>query len=235
MAMKNKIITVIDMKKFFCLIIAVIFCFSLCSCSSLMKRREQNISELRDELMVSEFGNDKVTLISGRRENPFVVDGKSGEKIDFTVVTFYPEKAMESARFTYRFDDGTAEIEGEFCKHPFKNTYSFEIAKRITGNAMIVIEGDNYEHQFDLASVKTANTIMPDQALEKAELRLGEHIKKLTSGNKLNAEIFIRFLENPISSQGGYYWYVAFVPDKYAVYATLIHPETGEIIATREG
>ena len=96
----------IDMKKFFCFVTVIILCFYSCACSSLVKRREGSISELRDELMVSECEKDKVTLISGKRENPFVVDGKSGDKIDFTVVTFYPNTASENARFTYSFDDG---------------------------------------------------------------------------------------------------------------------------------
>lgn len=225
----------IDMKKFFCFVTVIILCFYSCACSSLVKRREGSISELRDELMVSECEKDKVTLISGKRENPFVVDGKSGDKIDFTVVTFYPTSASENARFAYSFDDGVSVVEGEFSKHPFKDTYSFEIAKRVTGSAKVVVKGEKYERQFDLVSVKNENTISVEQALEKAEIRLSEHIKKFTSGGKLNAEIFIRFLENPISSQDGYYWYVAFVPDKYSVYATLIHPESGEIVATREG
>ena len=73
-----------------------------------------------------------------------------------------------------------------------------------------------------------------EEALEIAEIRLKDRIKEHTSGGTLNAEIYIRFLENPISSEGGYYWYVAFVPDKYEVYAVLIDPITREIAAVRE-
>lgn len=52
--------------------------------------------------------------------------------------------------------------------------------------------------------------------------------------NALNAEVYVRYLENPISSAGGYYWYVAFCPQKYEVYAVLIDPITREITAVRE-
>ena len=229
------IITVIIMKKFFIVIVSIIVCFSLCSCANALEKRVGSISELRDELMVCESETGKVTLISGRRENPFVVDGKRGETVDFTVVTFYPNSANETDRFYYTFNYDGVNREGEFSKHPFKNTYSFEIDYRIRGGASILVKGDNGEQSFELRSVITEKVIGAEHALEKAELRLAEHIKKFTSGGKLNAEIYVRFLENPISSQGGYYWYIAFVPDKYSVYATLIHPETGDIVATREG
>ena len=71
-------------------------------------------------------------------------------------------------------------------------------------------------------------------ALETAEIRLKDSLKKLREDGELKAEIYVRFTENPISADGGYYWYVAFVPDKYTVYAALIDPVTKEIAAVRE-
>ena len=93
---------------------------------------------------------------------------------------------------------------------------------------------DGYAENFELMSVRTEEMIDAAAALEIAEIRLKDRIKEHTVSGELNAEIYIRFLENPISSEGGYYWYVAFVPEKYEVYAVLIDPLTREIAAVRE-
>ena len=62
----------------------------------------------------------------------------------------------------------------------------------------------------------------------------GMAVSSAPDKNALNAEVYVRYLENPISSAGGYYWYVAFCPQKYEVYAVLIDPITREITAVRE-
>ena len=45
-------------------------------------------------------------------------------------------------------------------------------------------------------------------------------------------EVYVRLIENPVNSQGGYYWYVAFVDGKDTA-AALIDPVTAEVIAQK--
>lgn len=64
-----------------------------------MEKRERNLSELRDEVMVAAGDGMKISLISGVREDPFVIDGAPGEKKPFTVVTITPDGFNETPRF----------------------------------------------------------------------------------------------------------------------------------------
>lgn len=221
------------MKKLLSLIVCVL-CVLLVACDTPIEKREPNLSELRDEVMTAQSEQMKISLMSGVRENPFVIDGVPGEKTPFTVVTITPTGFGETTVFSYAIYLGEEKMEGTFSKHPFKNTWSFEIPHKASGNVALTITADGYAENFNLASVKTSDMIDAAEALEIAEIRLKDRVKALTSDGKLNAEIYIRFLENPISSEGGYYWYVAFVPDKYEVYAVLIDPVTREIAAVRE-
>lgn len=216
-------------------VIFCLFCLFLVACVPPLEKREPNLSELRDVVLTASNDKMSVTLMSGVREEPFVIDGATGEKQPFTVVTITPSGFRDSATFSYELRIGDVTHNGGFSKHPFKNTWSFEIAERVTDSAALTVtSGADYAENFELKSVKTDAVISAEEALEIAEIRLKNRIKEMTEGGVLRAEVYIRFLENPISSDGGYYWYVAFVPDKYVVYAVLIHPETKEIVAVRE-
>lgn len=221
------------MKKLLSLIVCAL-CLVLIACDTPIEKRQPNLSELRDVVMTAQSDRMKISLMSGVRENPFVIDGVPGEKTPFTVVTVTPSGFDESTVFSYSIYLGEEKAEGTFSKHPFKNTWSFEIPKQALDNVALTVTAEGYAENFELSSVKTADMIGAEEALEIAEIRLKDRIKEHTSGGTLNAEIYIRFLENPISSEGGYYWYVAFVPDKYEVYAVLIDPISREIAAVRE-
>ena len=217
-----------------CLIMAisaVAFCFG---CKSPLEKREAELSELRDELMVAKTERMTVTLCSGTRENPFEIDGKSGDKTDFTVLTAIFSGLSDNAEMSYRLVANDRTYEGQLSKHPFKNSYSIELDERIKGAATATITSGDFSETIDMKSVFTGEEISADDALVIAEKRLKTRIDGMKEGKTLNAEVYVRYIENPISSAGGYYWYVAFCPEKYEVYAVLIDPITREITAVRE-
>lgn len=209
--------------------------FSAAGCKSALAKREPNLSELRDELMKAEGERMSAELISGVREQPFVIDGAPGEKCDFTVITVSPNGFSETAEFDYILEFGGTTAEGELSRHPLRDTFSAELGIRVRGSATLTVIGpDDYRESFALRSAIGPDDISAADALEIAENRLKGRIKELTSGGSLRAEVYLRFLDNPITTDGGYYWYVAYVPSEYEVYAVLIDPATGEIAAVRE-
>ncbi len=183
--------------------------------------------------MLGESEKFSVTLISGERENPFEVNGQTGEKTDFTVVTLSPKEEGEY-NFTYLIKIGEEILSGKFTPHPFKNTYSFEVNKRAVGTTFLSINDGEKDYELNLSSIKTEQILSPSDALDIACHRLKNSIESVTSDGKLNAEIFIRYIENPISSEKTYFWYIAFAPEKYTTFAVLIDPVSGEIVAVRE-
>lgn len=203
-------------------------------CATPIEKRSKQLSELRDELMLAKSDRATVSLCSGVREKPFEIDGESGAKTEFTVVTATINAVADGAEVTYSLSTDGSTYEGTLEKHPFKGSYSVELDERLRNAASLTLKSGSYEENFELKSVLTGEEITADEALTIAEKRLKTRVEKMTTDGKLNAELYVRFIENPISSAGGYYWYVAFCPEKYTVYAVLVDPLTREIIAVRE-
>ncbi len=218
------------MKKFvffilFSLLLTSVFFFS--ACSNGLKKHGKQVSEYRDNVYVGSNSDFKLEAMSGYREAPFSIDGVSGDKVDFCLVTITPTNFDPTATHRYKIKLNDVEYEGDCVKHPFANTYSFEVAARCLTNSFTVeIDGQSIE----LSSVKSEMFITPEKAFEIAFKRLGN--SEIIENGRY--EIYIRLIVNPINTSGGYFWYVAFVDEKQDVCAVLIEPESMEITAVRE-
>lgn len=224
------------MKKLFAVILSVSMILMCSACGKpKINRYDANISELRDVVMTAENEAFFIELVSGEREDPFAVDGIAGGRIDFTVVTLSPKKDVRSAAYGYELYLGDKKFEGQFNRHPFKPTYSFEISEKAMTPAAITVTGPGEQVQnFELVSAFMPDMISAEAALETGLIRFKDKVKALENGDGLAAEIFVRFIKNDVTSSGGYYWYVAVVPAPLEVYAVLIDPVTREVVAVRD-
>ena len=226
------------MKRFFSFLsIGLVFllCFSLVGCKTEMEKRESNISELRSAVYVG--GNDTmtVTAITGKREEPYVIDGHCSGVRDFTVIKIEPKQFDAGRVYSYAADlDGT-QYTGQFVRHPFGKSFSADIEAVCTQSSITVtVSTDGAEEEFVLNSVVTEDMISAEKALEIASARLKKEIASLTSGGELCAEIYVRLMANPIDNSGEYMWYIAYVGEGQTTYAALINPRTMEIVAVRD-
>lgn len=201
--------------------------FFLSACSNGLGKHEKYVSEYRDNVYVGSNSDFKLEAMSGYREAPFNIDGVSGDKVDFCLVTVSPVNFDPTATYHYKIKLSDVEYEGECVKHPFANTYSFEVAARCLSDSLTVeIDGQSIE----LASVKSELFITPEKAFEIALKRLNG-CDIIENGRY---EIYIRLIVNPVNTSGGYFWYVAFVDEEQDICAVLIEPESMEITAVRE-
>jgi len=218
----------------FGLCVAAIMIFAACANAS-FGGHERNISELRDNVF---FGGDediRIEVVSGYRENPFVIDGDSGETVPFTVVTILPSAAVMRPSFSYRVDMNDSQFVGNFLPHPYLDTFSADIAAS-TGdrNIRVTITGEDFERVFELTSVVTDEMIGAEEAFDIAYARLTNSLSAFVNRGRLNAEIYIRLVTNPIAQGESYYWYIAFVTPCNNTFAALIDPISQEVLAVRE-
>ena len=214
-------------------VLFVLFTLTLPACSSTDKKME-NVSELRNEFMAG--GDETLTLevISGQRESAFKIDGTSTPKCEFTVITVTCDEFDADSVVNYAFTLGENRYDGALNKHPLKNSYSTELPFCVSGQLEVKITQGEKEKTVTATSVKKENTISAERALETAQIRLADKFDECTTNGKLNGEIFVRYIKNPISTAQGYYWYVALCPDAHTVYAVLIDEVSGEVVAVRE-
>jgi len=209
--------------------------FIACSASP-FGRYERNLSEVRDNVFVAYEDGMRIEVVSGRREEPFSIDGRSGDTVPFTVITITPsvENRRESFSYTVKMND--AEFTGNFLPHPYLDTFSCDIAASTTDRQITVTitGGEEFERVFELTSIVTDDMIGAEDAFNIARERLDTSLADSISGNRLNAEIYIRHVTNPITSSDVFFWYVAFVTADSQTFAVLIDPANSEILAVRE-
>lgn len=216
------------MKKFCFFVLSVVIMSMLVGCDNGLSKQQKLVSEYRDDYLVGSSESFSAEAVTGYRESPFAIDGISSEnKTDFFLLTLTPKIYDPTREYGYCVNIGGKTYEGSFNKHPFENTYSFELNVRLSGGAVAVtVDGE----EISLTSIKTEQFITPDKAFEIAIDRLGD-TATVKSGEY---EIYVRLIANPISASGGYFWYVAFVDVDGETVAVLIQPETLEIVAVRE-
>ena len=199
-------------------------------------RYERNISEIRDNIFIAYDADMRVEVISGHREEPFNIDGvRRGELVPFTVVTITPSENIRRDAWSYSVSMNDTEFVGNFLPHPFLDTFSCDIAAATVDRAIsVTITAEGFERTFEMTSIVTDGMIRAEDAFNIALERLESSLSGHYQGNRLNAEVYIRLVTNPITSTDIFFWYVAFVTPCDTTMAVLIDPMTSEILAARE-
>ena len=223
------------MKKFksipvlFVLSMVLIVC---AACQPPIEKYGHLISELRDNVYTALSENYTVNIITGKREEPFMMDGHACGAQDFTLITIDP-KAGEHT-YTYRVKLNDVEYSGEFLAHPFARTYSADITAMACDTEIeLTVTVNGSSETLAVKSVKTEQMIASEKAIEIAEKKLRGGIDSFRVGGVLTCEIYVRLMANPIDNSGGYYWYVAFIGENQAIYAVLIEPVNMQVVAIR--
>lgn len=225
------------MKRVLCVILTVLTLFCCVACNKNENKYDGMISEYRDDFYIGQSTDYNAELITGSRENPFEIDGKTSAVTDYSLVTIVPVKFDPTKVLTVKIEFGDKNYEGAALRHPYKESLSFEIPARVTDKEvkMTVTDGDNHS-VIMLKSVKTGEEISGNKALELAEKALAESLKPFEKKGKFCGEIFVRYIENPLSDDKKYFWYVAFIPESNPekIIAALLDPVSGDLKATRK-
>jgi len=214
--------------------IVLILCSSfLFACTPAMERFSHLISELRDNVFVAENEKFSVSIITGAREEPFILNGFATGTKPFTLITIVPKNGGTDFYYSVVINGDT--FEGKFVPHPFDVSLSAEVDV-LSNDSVIqltVIQGENRE-ELTANSVLTEQMINSTKAIDIAYNRLKGSLEDFKQGGELQCEIFVRLIKNPIDNQGGYFWYVAFVGTNQTIFAVVIEPTTMTILAVRE-
>lgn len=198
--------------------IILFICTMLCGCGDMVSVYSEKLADYRTDLLVYNDENFEVTVVTGSREENFAFDGECGDKIDYTVVTILPLVQLDD--YTIKMNINGIEYMSPLNKHPLGETYSVEINEKLSQSSVnIEVSGIT----FVAKSVIGEDYILANDALEVA----------CTMLDLENAsEIHIRLIENPIISDGKYYYYVACY-NNGSSNAVLIDAITGVVLAEK--
>jgi len=228
--LKNKIKVIVVA---FATIILLVSGVAFIGCTPSYERLANLITELRENIFEGENERFLVSIITGLREDPFLMDGNVGTVREFTLITLTP-KVEVAGRVAVRARINETLFSGEFTPHPFSQTLSIEFPVRSVGQEITLqLTYSEIEQTITAKSLLTEQMIGYQRALEIAENKLRNSIEIFKVGGELRCEIFIRLIANQIDNAGGLHWYVAFIGSDQTIFAVLIDPITMQVVAIR--
>lgn len=227
----------LKVKKFFVSIICVLCLCVMYGCQNknIFNMALNNIAEVRELMFVGETNNINVSLISGHREQDYVVNGYSTDLIEFGVLTFQIlSNNIMPQTVNYVLTIGTTRYDGVLEHNPYNDTYVCDIQKAVkTGQTIYakIIAGEFVE-SVELFLVTTNWVLDYKDALKTACSELNNELKSFVVNEQFCGECYIKILnDNELTNT--YYWYVNFVSRDGKNYAVIVDPITAEILAKK--
>ncbi|NLC17394.1 MAG: hypothetical protein GX756_05910 [Clostridiales bacterium] len=222
--------------------ILLAFCSINMGCGSKIPSQiKDNLSEVR--VNIYEFSNDNISvnIITGEREDPYVLDGTAKGMTEYTVITMIPENPDNiSAEITYNYllKTGKKDYSGSFSMHPFGNSYAAEIGEKIDVKSVqlsVTATKDdwNFEENVVLESILTSEMIGWEDALLIGVEALKKATESMYDKKTLKAEVYVKLLCDPLGKTSDHFWYVAFA-DGTKIVSALIDPVSKKVLALKE-
>ncbi len=208
-----------------------VFFLLFSGCSKNNSEYDKVISEIRDNVYVATVDEWSFCAVSGEREKNYKIDGVANGREEFFILSV--EGVFASAP-TCSFTINDKTYSGTMKKHPFNNSYSYEVnVKNKTSEVQVSLQCALETIQTTLKSVKTQNTKTYEQALSKAKSELKNTINKHLKNGVFNGEVYVRLIANPVEHDDRYFWYVAFYKSENECYSILMDSESGEVVASK--
>jgi|GEM_PF-2973058 hypothetical protein len=199
---------------------------------------KENISEVRYNLFAASTDEVSATLMTGEREDPYILDGIANDLVDFGIidVTFKEDTTDYVGTPTFRLTVGDNFIDGELEESPFEKDYIADIKTQVdTENQVFLLVEWN-----DLYQTLEMNPVSPDWECDwEASLELaieeieGRNFNRLVENGELKAEVHVMIVAEPEVSEDTYYWYVNIYGRDGSRVTIVIDPTNCEILTRR--
>lgn len=189
----------------------------------------ENMSEKTEVYYFGETTEFYGTLSSGQREKDYLMNGKSEEKVDFSLLTlnFYNETLGNAITVNLTVDEKTSEVELEL--NTLNSTYMVDLEKKFSGEEKIFVE--YMEEKFELSNVSKDFVISADKAIEIASKELASSIKKEKKFSNLNAECYLRVLDKRANNFDSMFWCFTVINNKNESFSVVISTVDGSVLA----
>lgn len=218
--------------KIFLLLIISIFAFS--SCQTKDKYIKENLAEIREFLYEGSNEEVKATLVCGKRESEYVLNGYATSLVEFGVLTFYIQNiddySIENKK--YALIVGTKRIEGVLEKNPFDNTLVADIKKIIDSDEKISVKLvlDDFTCDLKLKKVNSDWRVSANDVISIISNSFESEIRSLVENGILKGEVYIKIINDEDEYANDYYWYVSILSRNGEKLNAIISPKSGEIL-----
>ena len=227
--MKKKILTII-LSTIIVIVVAIAIYFAYFRVDAI-SLAHKNISEQDKVCYYANNGNSQVKLISGTREEPYVLNGKSEDSKEFALIIFCCDaQNVQNPTFVASIDDKS--YNGILQNNPYDNTFVVDLEISVPENANINIkitindETLNYEP----TSMSKEWKISSEKALDIAIEHFSDIINQKASHKGLDAELYLRIISDANNAFDKFFYHATLTLSQNEAYSIVIDVNTGEII-----
>lgn len=208
--------------------VAVGIVLSGCGKSTLARTKE-NMSEWTSVYYYGECENFSASLSSGVREDPYLLNGKSEKKVDFSLLSVTLKEATSDKLIKAKVKIDGVESEQELEINGLNPCFMVDLEKRMTGNETVEI---SYAGQtLSLTNLSKDFAIDDEKAIEIAVKEIEDKILENKVGNNLNSECYLRVLDKDANNFDTVFWCFTVINVKNESFNVVISTKDGSVLA----
>lgn len=192
---------------------------------------EKNISEMDKVCFTANNGMTQIKLISGTREDPYLLNGKSEKLKDFALIVFRTdEDGVESPTFTATINDKT--FNGILEQNPYDNTFVVDLEQNVQNDANVNIKVtiNNDTYNYDLVNTSKEWSVSSEQVKDIAVNYFMPQLQEHASYKGLDAEMFVRIISDNTGNFDKFFYHVTLNLPDGKMQSIIIDINSGEII-----
>lgn len=224
--MKNRSFS--RMIKTFLLILALCFSAVLYGCKKEIRYFDY-ASEVRHNILLAERDGFSLRIYAVEKEYPYTADGVKRETSQRAEL--YLLAPSGDKNYAVEFSVNGVKQSGDMSFDNVKAEYYYSCATDISActELKVQISCEEEVQEFTAVSVKNANTLSPDEALNELVKAENGIFTELTDKYGFAGEIYIRLIyeEKP-------YYYIGIIDRNGNTTAFLMNAETGKVLAKRQ-
>ena len=218
------------MKKVFIFVSVFLMMFVFTSCGkSDFEIVSANMSERTN---VYYFGqNEKMcaSLAYGEREKNYFMDGNSGDKIEFSLLTISFFDDVDYANINVMVSIDGVEFAQELEYVPSASGFMCDLQKTVSGSEKIEIKYENYAILIENISKKFG--INSNKAIEIGCEEFKEKIEKLRKGSQFFGECYLKILDKRKNNFDNFFWCFTLLDENGNSFSVVISTVDGKILA----
>lgn len=213
--------------------IAILFMFAGCGVKT-EDLAKNSLSEIHNNYFVGQTQNFNISLWSGQREEPYVIDGKKENLVDFCVISVVPKTNVSTFGLSYTVEINEETYNGEFENSPFDSSMASDLKIKVcdTDTIFLYLIANGETEIGKLECISCSFGIKQTDAINKAIEHLKDKIVDLSDNGKKNIEGTCKIISTD-KNLGVYFWFINFINSDGEQIAVVLDINNGEIITEK--
>ena len=224
-------------KMLFALVLTLIIVslgFALFGCgTSVLTYMNENMSEITNVYFYGECKDFYVSISSGEREEPYLIDGKHDKNVDFALLTVKlnkdTQKKVIKVNLSINGENKTYQL---IRRGDVENTFMTDLEIKVCDDDEIEFEYD--ETKFFMKNESKDFAIDSKKAIQIACEQFSNKITECKKWKNLNSEGYLRVLDKKANNFEDLFWCFTIVNINQKSYSIIISTIDGSVMAKSE-